>query len=216
MHTSSSGFAGGAYRAPSSPGRGEDTEPCPPKEGLGEVGEGLWKAARRGTARSAIQFRAPITPHQARLRSASRSKSRYPLPVRTMRVTHSWPEAPGSLLRTSHQPPPRPLRERSDFPDLLLQIGLGNPGEGCPAGRWMKTFAKPAAPASPRRHALAGAARIVADGARRPAGHPSPGFSRPPRIKSGARQAKPTSPTRGEVEPYSVPFSWTAMSAVDM
>jgi len=76
--------------------------------------------------------------------------------------------------------PPLPLWERSDFPDLPLQIGLGNPGEGCPAGRLVASLTKPAAPANPRRRALAGAARVVADRTRRPAGHPSPGFAKLP------------------------------------
>ena len=79
------------------------------------------------------------------------------------------------------------------------QIGLGNPGEGCPAGRWPRPATKPAElgparvpgifdaevgctrlplPASPRPRTLAGAARIDDATSNRPATYPSPGFAK--------------------------------------
>ena len=128
-------------------------------------------------------------------------------PFRAPRFSHLWSPASGDLRRSSSQPPPRPLWERSDFPDLPLQIGVGNPGEGCPGGRWVVALAKPAAPARPRRRALAGAARIDADGARRPAVSPSPGFAKlaipKSRHATSAANRPPSetaSPTRGEGE----------------
>jgi hypothetical protein len=94
------------------------------------------------------------------------------------KLSHLWSPASEDLRRSPCRPPPRPLWERSDFPDLPLQIGLGNPGEGCPVGRWAVTLAKPAAPARPRRRALAGAARIGDAGSQCPAVSPSPGFAK--------------------------------------
>ncbi len=58
------------------------------------------------------------------------------------------------------------------------QIGLGNPGEGCPAGRFARVASRSRRRRRARNGSLAGAARIGDGGAKRPAGYPSPGFAK--------------------------------------
>ena len=68
------------------------------KPALGEVNEGLWREQNQAPLLGA-SIESSVTPHQARLRSAPRSKSRYPLPVRARRV----PVLASSLVTPSVQ-----------------------------------------------------------------------------------------------------------------
>jgi hypothetical protein len=105
-----------------------------------------------------------------------------------------------SAISEQDKSPPPPLWGRSDFPDLQIsKSDLEIRERGAPPGGWHRRTTKPAAPASPPS-ASPSRARPASErfATSRPAGHPSPRFSK----LASARQEKRPSPTRGEGDSF--------------